>query len=37
LSDALKIVLKCTIRNYPEPLRIAHEEVKKLKDLWKLS
>jgi deoxyribonuclease V len=38
LSDALEIVLKCTIRNYPEPLRIAHEEVKKIiKDLWKLS
>jgi deoxyribonuclease V len=32
LNDALKIVLKCTIRNYPEPLKMAHEEVKRL---WK--
>ncbi|MEM3521523.1 MAG: endonuclease V [Candidatus Bathyarchaeia archaeon] len=30
LADALKIVLKCTIGDYPEPLRIAHKEAKTL-------
>lgn len=33
LKDALEIVLKCTIKDYPEPLRIAHKEAKKIRKL----
>ncbi|MEM2896766.1 MAG: endonuclease V [Candidatus Bathyarchaeia archaeon] len=32
LNDAIKIVLMCTVKNYPEPLKMAHEEVKRIRE-----